>query len=366
MNWNSLGTSIFATGLGMTILNKFGNIWRVVKNFMKIGYSIYASTENQYIEYVVLTNYIRSLNSKAVNKRTAYDVKIYDHDTKVKLIGSGTYLISTSFLQCMVVDICKIVKQNNDVPNYSMNISIYGLHGHDRYNEIIKLVNKHASNNKQRITNPNNFLTYIEPKSFDNIYHQKKDMIIEYLDNFKKIKSLYNKNGIIYKTGILLYGPPGTGKTSMVRAIANYMNYPIQIGMYNHDNMYRSSNEVVVFEEIDKLIKEVPDSKSSKENDPLRNIMQILDGLGSTEGVIYIATTNNIDALPEQLIRDGRFDLKVELGDIDKENAIAMCNSFDVKLEDVVSEDQTFPINPSYLQNLILNKVNKKKDIKLT
>ena len=43
---------------------------------------------------------------------------------------------------------------------------------------------------------------------------------------------------------------------------------------------------------------------------------------------------------------------------IDKNFAEQMCDNFGVKLEDIVDENQNYPINPAYLQNKILQNLN--------
>ena len=56
-------------------------------------------------------------------------------------------------------------------------------------------------------------------------------------------------------------------------------------------------------------------------------LMQLLDGLDSPENVLFIATTNNYDALDKALIRPGRFDLSMEIPKMTKDIAEEMCHS---------------------------------------
>jgi chaperone BCS1 len=51
--------------------------------------------------------------------------------------------------------------------------------------------------------------------------------IINDLDRFVSAKEFYRRTGKAWKRGYLLYGPPGTGKTSLIAAMANYLNYDI-------------------------------------------------------------------------------------------------------------------------------------------
>ena len=88
-------------------------------------------------------------------------------------------------------------------------------------------------------------------------------------------------------------------------------------------------------------------------------MIQFLDSNSSPKDVIFIATTNNIDALDEAIIRDGRFDLKVKVGSIDKVGAKKMISSFDINEEGSAEiltnfKDNEDNINQSTLQKYIL------------
>ncbi|KAI3894969.1 hypothetical protein MKX03_027989 [Papaver bracteatum] len=56
----------------------------------------------------------------------------------------------------------------------------------------------------------------------------KKD-IIDDLDTFVKGRDYYTKVGKAWTRNYLLYGPPGTGKSSLVAAMANYLNFDIYV-----------------------------------------------------------------------------------------------------------------------------------------
>lgn len=54
-----------------------------------------------------------------------------------------------------------------------------------------------------------------------------KRTIMEDLERFVKRKEFYRRVGKAWKRGYLLYGPPGTGKSSLIAAMANYLNFDI-------------------------------------------------------------------------------------------------------------------------------------------
>ncbi|CAN6299270.1 unnamed protein product [Urochloa humidicola] len=67
------------------------------------------------------------------------------------------------------------------------------------------------------------------PSTFDTLAMDKrlKQSVMDDLERFVKRKDYYRRIGRAWKRGYLLYGPPGTGKSSLIAAMANYLNFDI-------------------------------------------------------------------------------------------------------------------------------------------
>ncbi|CAN6209117.1 unnamed protein product [Urochloa humidicola] len=105
-------------------------------------------------------------------------------------------------------------------------------------------------------------IDFEHPATFDSLamHPTKKRRIMEDLDSFRGNKDYYRRIGKPWKRGYLLYGPPGTGKSTMIAAMANYLNYDIyDIELTsvssNHDLRYllmkMKSKSIIVIEDID-------------------------------------------------------------------------------------------------------------------
>ena len=164
--------------------------------------------------------------------------------------------------------------------------------------------------------------TVILPKS-------TRDRLVRHVDRFVSDKEWSIKNGIPWRTGIFLYGPPGTGKTSLIKAIcANYERdlYILDLSCMVDTSLREAlsavpENGVVALEDIDTFDFGPREEKSKKkDSDPLKGMLTLsgllnaIDGVASGEGRILVATTNFPDRLDKALIRDGRFDLRMEIG----------------------------------------------------
>ena len=67
------------------------------------------------------------------------------------------------------------------------------------------------------------------PATFDTLAMDSdlKRGIMDDLERFVRRKGFYRKVGKAWKRGYLLFGPPGTGKSSLIAAMANYLNFDI-------------------------------------------------------------------------------------------------------------------------------------------
>ncbi|KAL6996950.1 lyase [Sarracenia purpurea var. burkii] len=57
----------------------------------------------------------------------------------------------------------------------------------------------------------------------------KKREIINDLITLSKAKDYYTKIKKVWKHGYLLHGPPGTGKSTMIAAMANLLEYDLEL-----------------------------------------------------------------------------------------------------------------------------------------
>ncbi|KAL6227122.1 hypothetical protein ACLB2K_001081 [Fragaria x ananassa] len=158
-----------------------------------------------------------------------------------------------------------------------------------------------------------------------------KNFILKDLDRFIKRKEYYRKVGKAWKRGYLIYGPPGTGKSSLIAAMANYLNfdiYDLELTGLRADSQLRrllismANRSILVVEDIDCTI-EFQDrmAESNRQNGSPNNqvtlsgLLNFIDGLWSSCGDerIIIFTTNHKEKLDPALLRPGRMDVHVNM-----------------------------------------------------
>ncbi|KAK4270946.1 hypothetical protein QN277_019710 [Acacia crassicarpa] len=192
-------------------------------------------------------------------------------------------------------------------------------------------------------------VVFEHPASFDTLAldPKMKEDILKDLVKFQKGKEYYAKVGKAWKRGYLLYGPPGTGKSTMIAAMANFLNYDIydlELTAVKENAELRkllietSSKSIVVIEDIDcsldltgqrkkkkkdkeegskgavkKALDEDEEVKESKVT--LSGLLNVIDGIWSACGGerVIVFTTNYVDKLDPALIRRGRMDKHIEL-----------------------------------------------------
>lgn len=141
------------------------------------------------------------------------------------------------------------------------------------------------------------------------------------------------------RKGVLLYGPPGCGKTLAAKVMAGELGMKIfEVTGSSFENRYIGvgSNAIgelfaqakanapclVFIDEFDSLAqkRQYSESGSAEKASTLNKFLAEMDGFVKLEGVLVVAATNNIEFLDEAAVRPGRFDRKVEVKKLNKED----------------------------------------------
>ena len=157
--------------------------------------------------------------------------------------------------------------------------------------------------------------------------------IVEFLKNPAKFSEL----GARIPKGVLLVGPPGTGKTLLAKAVAGEAGVPffsisgsdfvemfVGVGASRVRDLFEQAKKhpasIVFIDEIDAVGRHRGAGLGGGHDEREQTLNQLLvemDGFGENQGTIIIAATNRPDILDPALLRPGRFDRQVVVGEPD-------------------------------------------------
>lgn len=226
-----------------------------------------------------------------------------------------------------------------------------------------------------------------------------KEKILKELQDFKAKREWYLENGIPHKFSILLEGPSGSGKTSLSRAIATYLNYnlySINIQQMTDNSLLTAltstikGKSIVLVEDFEKAtcvqksykepkVKILNDNTTGElnlenkqnlpENESIKNnaseeinlltggltrtgYLNAIDGAITLDDIIIIFSSNDISNIDEAVLRDGRMDLKIRIGELSDTDI----KDFIKDMVDIEVTDKIFkPMMGSKLSKLFRN-----------
>jgi len=175
-----------------------------------------------------------------------------------------------------------------------------------------------------------------------------REMIERNCIGLLKQAALFRANHVPLRRGIILHGPPGTGKTLIGQALAQHCGVTFILamsGMLEDGEDVRRvfqwgrrfAPSILFFEDFDMVAR---NRYSGNRTELVGEFLACLDGIDSAEGVITIATTNDLEAI-EPALRDrpNRFDCILSIPPMARPERLALlsrvrerhCGAFDVE-----------------------------------
>ena len=164
---------------------------------------------------------------------------------------------------------------------------------------------------------------------------EAKDEVREIVEFFKQPARFASIGGRIPR-GILLVGPPGTGKTLLARSMAGEAGVPFitvsgsdfvemyaGVGAARVRKLFREARRhpscIIFIDELDAVGRNRGGHSLGHEEreQTLNQLLVEMDGFSRSDSIVVVAATNRADILDSALLRPGRFDRQVTVGNPD-------------------------------------------------
>lgn len=253
------------------------------------------------------------------------------HDSE-HFIAQGVFKIKRGTLEFLH---CALFHKGNQ---YEDEVSFFIIVKNSMFNRYLKFRNEYEEWQRERERSSQEIyvvggepISYEADISWDDLIIPKdlEKEIRTSVEGFLKAESFYKENSIPWKRGMIFWGDPGNGKTMAIKIILSEYGFKpvtIQPGHPQKDQLLEEAFEfaeshgpsLLFLEDFPELIAGIDES----------HFLQLLDGVSSKEGLLVIATANDLSKIPKNLTdRPSRFDRKIKFPSPDKNMALQFLKS---------------------------------------
>jgi cell division protease FtsH len=272
----------------------------------------------------------------------------------------------------------RIMLGRRNSPNgFNINISEFlnmgmGMNDDDTSYENFKQRKQKKSENFEVITD--------HPVKFNDVggYDSVKEELQQCIDILSNVTK-YTKYNIRTPRGIIFEGPPGNGKTLIAKALAGeakiafipvsgsqFQDKYVGVGSSRIRELFSLASKytpVIIFiDEIDALGRRRSgegETAGSERDNTLNELLIAMDGFKNNSGIFVVGATNRADLLDPALLRPGRIDKRIYIGNPDAKTREAILRihthgkPYDAKisLSDLV--DTTAGLSGAQIENLV-------------